>query len=114
VSLKDFAFGLPNEIKPGKQVWKVTNDGVDGHEAIIVKPAPGKTYQDVLAYFQAGAMGPAPTENAGGFHRLDKGKSGWVTLDLKPGTYAMYCRIVNEATGKIHAQLGMITELDIK
>jgi hypothetical protein len=114
VSLQDFTYFLPGQVAPGRQLWKVTNEGQEAHEMIIVRPAARRSYQDVLAYFQAGATGPSPAVAAGGFGRIDKGKSGWLTVDLEPGTYALVCQITNRATGRSHAQLGMIMPLEVK
>jgi hypothetical protein len=113
VSLRDFAFIVPSEIGSGKQVWQVRNDGTDDHELLIVRPAAGMSYQDVFAYYNAGAVGSSPAISAGGLSRLAPGRSGWAVIDLPPGTYAMTCRIANAATGKIHTQLGMIRQFQL-
>lgn len=114
ISFRDFAFIVTAEVKAGKQVWRVTNDGMDDHELMLVRPAPGWTYQDIFAHFSTGAAGPPPIQNSGGFQRIGRGKGGWISLDLTPGIYAMVCTIPNDATGRVHSQLGMIRQVEVK
>jgi hypothetical protein len=113
ISLRDFAFLVQVEERGVKQVVKVVNEGQDPHEIIITKAATGRTAQDVVNYFTAGAMGPAPAEHLGGLSRIDRGRTAYMTLELPPGTYVLACRIQNEATGRLHSQLGMVRQLHL-
>lgn len=72
IVLKDFAFEMPAEVKAGKQTWEIKNAGPQLHEMVIFKLAPGKTMDDVGAFFQSPA-GPPPFEAVGGMQGLSAG-----------------------------------------
>lgn len=66
VVLKDFTFGSPSTIKSGPLTYKVTNEGPQPHEMIIMKLAPGKTIEDVRAALQSQSNEPPPADFVGG------------------------------------------------
>lgn len=112
IILKDFAFVLPSNIQAGAQTWNITNEGPQPHEMILFRMAPGKGAADALAAVEGGS-GPPPFTTLGGMQGLNSGKSGWLTVDLQPAKYVALCVIPDQATGKPHAELGMIAEFDI-
>jgi uncharacterized cupredoxin-like copper-binding protein len=113
IILKDFGFEMPAGVKAGKQTWEIKNAGPQLHEMVIFKLAPGKTMDDVGAFFQSPA-GPPPFEAVGGMQALSVGKSAWLVLDLQPGNYIALCNVPDPASGKAHAELGMIMPFTIK
>lgn len=113
VKLLDFSFVLPGEIKAGRQVWQVVNEGKQAHEITIIKLADGKTMEDVAAFMEA-PHGTPPFEDAGGFQAIDPGKAGWVTLDLQPGNYVALCHVPDPASGHAHMELGMVMPFSVK
>lgn len=113
VVLKDFGFEMPAEVKAGKQTWEIKNAGPQLHEMVIFKLAPGKTMDDVGAFFQSPA-GPPPFEAVGGMQALSVGKSAWLVLDLQPGNYIALCNVPDPASGKAHSELGMIMPFTVK
>jgi LPXTG-motif cell wall-anchored protein len=92
------------------QTWKITNTGPQAHEMGLLRLNPGKTLADALA---AGENGPPPYTSLGGMQALNPGNSGWVTLDLQPATYVAICFIPDPATGKSHAELGMVAQFTV-
>lgn len=114
VRFKDFAFALPSEIKAGEQVWQVFNDGPQTHEIALIRLAEGKTMEDVIAFNNAHGAGEPPYTNIGGFQGIDPGKTGWLHLDLEPGTYVAICHIPDPASGKSHSELGMVQMFTVK
>ena len=62
---------------------------------------------DVGAFF-ANPQGPPLFETMGGMQGLNKGAEGYLHLDLTPGDYVMICHIPGPASGKPHAELGMV------
>jgi uncharacterized cupredoxin-like copper-binding protein len=115
VRFKDFAFELPAEIKAGPQAWQVFNDGPQTHEIALIKLAEGATLDDVLAFDEtAHDAGAPPYQNIGGFQGIDPGKTGWLHLDLEPGTYVAICHIPDPASGKSHSELGMVQTFTVK
>ncbi len=108
VNMKDFHFTMPEEVKAGKQVWKVVNDGPQPHELILMRLADGKTLDDAFAWF-AKPEGPQPFNMVGGMQAMNSGPSaGYINLDLKPGSYVAMCDIPDPASGKTHSELGML------
>lgn len=113
VTLRDFSFSLPPEIKEGPQLWKVTNDGPQLHEIMLVRLSDGKTITDVIAFMNAPA-GPPPFESIGGMQALSVGKTGWVHLDLLPGVYAALCLLPELQSGHSHLEMGMVTTFVVR
>jgi len=115
VRFKDFAFELPTEIKVGTQTWQVFNDGPQTHEIALIKLAEGATLDDMLAFDEtAHDAGEPPYQNIGGFQGIDPGKTGWLHLDLEPGTYGAICHIPDPASGEPHSMLGMVQTFTVK
>jgi uncharacterized cupredoxin-like copper-binding protein len=111
-TLRDFGFTLSDDTS-GTATVKVTNAGPQVHEMVIVKPEDGKTLADVRAFLQE-PQGPPPFAPAGGMQALDPGASGWLTLDLAPGTYIFLCNVPDPASGKPHTELGMIQAVTLQ
>jgi len=115
IVMKDFRFEIPAEIKAGRLTWKVTNQGPQPHEVFIAKLLPGKTLDDLMAFMQT-YEGEPPVEEAaaGGVAVMGPGQTGWVNLDLSAGDYVALCFVPDAATGKEHAELGMIQFFSVK
>jgi uncharacterized cupredoxin-like copper-binding protein len=114
ITLKDFEFvGLPAQVSAGKHTWEVKNEGPQPHEAYIVKLAAGQTMDDVGAFFQ-NPVGPPPFESVGGMQALQVGKNGWMVMDFQPGNYIALCAVPDPATGKPHAELGMVMPFTVQ
>jgi hypothetical protein len=113
VTLTDFAFTMPSQIKAGKQVWKVTNKGAQPHEIPIARLMPGQTLQDALRFLQA-PEGAPPFEYMGGLQAIDSERTGWALFDLSPGEYLALCFVPDPASGKVHIELGMIAAFTVK
>jgi hypothetical protein len=112
ISMADFQYSMPGEVDSGPQVWKVVNDGVQPHELVLHKLAPGKTAEDIIAFFHH-PQGQPPFTNAGGMQGLLQGGAGWAHLDLEPGTYVAICYSPDPASGKRHMDLGMVKTLSV-
>lgn len=114
INMTDFQFAMPAEIKAGKQVWKIINDGPQPHEIIIIKLADGKTLEEAYAWF-AKPEGPQPFSMAGGMQAMNPGTpAGYINLDLQPGNYVVTCDIPDAASGKPHSELGMVMPFTVK
>jgi hypothetical protein len=83
------------------------------HELVLHKQAPGKTADDVIAFFHHPQRKP-PFTNVGGMQALNTGLAGWVHLDLEPDTYIAICYIPDPATGKRHLEMGMVKTFIVK
>ncbi|HMQ51839.1 MAG TPA: hypothetical protein PKE64_17195 [Anaerolineae bacterium] len=113
VKMVDFAYVLPAEIKAGRQVWQIVNEGPQPHEIMLVKLAEGKSMADLQAFLQS-PHGAPPFSQIGGFQGINAGASGWLNLDLTPGEYAAVCHIPDPASGHAHSELGMVRAFSVK
>jgi uncharacterized cupredoxin-like copper-binding protein len=107
VNLVDFAFAFSEAIPAGTQTWEVVNDGEQIHEIALMKLAEGKTLEDV-EHFMHAMEGPPPFSSIGGMQAIDPGASGWLHLDLTPGSYVAICHVPDLASGQPHADMGMV------
>jgi uncharacterized cupredoxin-like copper-binding protein len=112
VKLLDFSFILPSEIKAGRQVWQVVNEGPQPHEILLIKLVEGKSMADVQAFMHAAHAAP-PFTNVGGFQAIHPGETGWLNLDLTPGDYVALCYVPDE-NGKSHLEHGMMLPFTVK
>lgn len=111
--LQDFTIIPPANVKAGQQVWKVKNQGPQSHEIALMKLDEGKTMDDVMKFMQA-PSGKPPFSNAGGLAALAPGTSAWVSLNLQPGNYLALCFVPDPASGKAHAEMGMMQAFSVK
>jgi uncharacterized cupredoxin-like copper-binding protein len=120
VDLQDFAFGaLPGNVSAGKTALAVVNKGKEIHEMVLLKPKgiPAAQLLQVLSAPPGSAPppGPPPFEWAGGYQAIMPGATGWATLDLSPGEYALVCFVPSPANqGKPHLALGMFLPFTVR
>ena len=111
--LKDYDFEISPTLSAGRHTIRVTNSAAQPHEVFIVKLAPGKSAQELLAWFEK-PEGPPPATPLGGATLLDRGEANYLTLDLTPGEYAFYC-FVPDAKDKLpHFAHGMVKQVTVR
>jgi uncharacterized cupredoxin-like copper-binding protein len=94
-------------VKAGKITFKVVNASKDMQHEMLV--APIKDENNVLPYKEAESrVDEEASGDLGEVSELDPGKSGALTLDLKPGLYILYCNIPG------HYTWGMWTTINVK
>ena len=113
IAARDFTFDLP-AITSGEQTIEFKNAGPQPHEATMVKVADGKKVEDVQAFFAGTPSGPPPYVGVGGAAAVKPNGATFPTIDLKPGTYAVFCLVPDSNTGKPHIQLGMFKSFEVK
>lgn len=116
VKLSEFKIDMPSSLKAGTTTFKIDNVGVEGHMALILHLAPGKTLQDAVNFVESDGppSGPPPVDWAGGVDSLSPQQAGYTTIDLQPGKYAVICPMTDPSTGKSHAMLGMVKEITVQ
>jgi len=114
ISLVDYAFAETPDLKAGKTLVQVINNGKEPHEAAIIrlKGITAEQLQKILSTppppaGQAPPPGPPPFESAGGMQAISPGERAWTTVDLKSGDYVYLCFVPSAKDGKPHVQLGM-------
>ncbi len=111
VVLSDFSIAMP-DIDAGEQTLRVTNNGPQPHEVVLLKLTEGATLADVQAFMQ-GQAGPPSSVSLGGTAGIAPGERAWVRFDMTPGAYVAICFIPDPATGKAHFQLGMASTFTV-
>jgi uncharacterized cupredoxin-like copper-binding protein len=86
VKLTEYKIEMPASVSAGATTFKVTNTGKDTHGFEI----EGNGIEQALK------------------PRLKKGESGSLQVDLKPGTYKVYCPVLG------HKRRGMSLDLTVK
>lgn len=114
LKLTDFAFALDRPVAAGRRVIATSNVGAQEHEAVLVKLDEGATAMDVAAAFAPGGSGRPPAMPLGGVVGLTAGQAQSFAVDFTPGRYALLCFFPDPATGKAHAELGMMSEFDVQ
>ena len=114
MTLTDYAFGIEPEIAAGRRTVEITNTAAQPHEVALMKLAPGKTPQDMLAWLQAGMQGPPPAMPIGGTSFLSQGERNQITADFEPGEYALFCFVPDARDGKPHVAHGMMRQISVR
>lgn len=97
-------------VKAGPVTFNVSNKGPDDpHELVIIKTdlAPGELPTDELGKVDEEGAG---VETVGEVEEFDPGKVETATFELKAGTYALICNIVQDepdGTKESHYRQGM-------
>ena len=113
ITMVDFGFALPvgGVAEPG--TYRVVNEGPSDHELVLMRVDEGKALGDVAAYLQGGFRGEPPLAFVGGAGGVEPGADTYVDLDLAPGDYVAMCFLPDPATGKRHAELGMVSTFTV-
>lgn len=114
ITMRSFSYsGIPANVAAGAVIWQVTNVGTEPYEFYVVKLAPGKTAQDIIAFY-AHPSGPPPFISVGGMSSISPGLSGWVKFNLATGNYVAFSRVFDKVTGKSQFLLGMLTSFTVQ
>lgn len=113
LTLRDYAYEITPEITAGRHVIHVENAAVQPHEVVVMRLAPGKTAQDLLAWDQA-RTGPPPALPVGGTTLLSTGQHNLVEIDFEPGEYALFCFVPDAGDGKPHVAHGMVRQITVR
>jgi len=113
IELVDYGFDISTPITAGRHVVKVSVDAPQPHELLMARLAPGKTVDDLLAWMEK-EEGPPPGTPAGGTSMIGVGGSNTLTMDFKPGEYALLCFMADNKDGKPHFMHGMMRQITVK
>ncbi|HEV2643495.1 MAG TPA: hypothetical protein VGT98_12345 [Candidatus Elarobacter sp.] len=106
VTLSDYAFAFSKPLTAGKHVFEVRNTGPQPHELELLRLAPGKTADDMLAWIGK-PNGPPPGSSVGGLAPVNPGVNGYFDATLTPGNYLFICFLPDARDGKAHYAHGM-------
>ena len=124
VRLMDFSFALDSLVPAGRHTIRVENVGVEPHDLVMMKLAPGKTVADIVTAMnperarradQAGEP-PPPLESlmtgAGGIAAIAPGMESFFEADLSPGEYVLVC-MATAPDGRSHIEHGMVKQIRV-
>ena len=109
VTLRDYAFAFSRPPTRGWHRIAVHNAGVQRHELILSRLAPGKTSRDFIAWMNT-QRGAPPVTPSGGTTDLPAGGTMVIDVQLRPGAYSMVCRVRDAEDGRPHDEHGMYTQ----
>jgi hypothetical protein len=112
MTLHDYSFTLSDPLRAGTRIIEVRNEAAQDHEIELIRLAPGRTAQDVLAWLKD-EKGPLPGVPLGGVAPLDPRGVSWFQADLEPGRYMLICFVPDERSGRAHFTHGMLREVDV-
>lgn len=110
----DFAFAVESPMTAGDHVISFANAGAQGHEATLFKLNEGATAAEIAAAFAPGGSGQPPALPIGGVVTVAPQDAQSFPVTLDAGRYALICFLPDPATGKAHAELGMMAEFDVQ
>ncbi len=98
---------VPSSVPAGEVTFQVTNASKGTVHEMILSPAPDMT--KALPYnANESRVDEEKAEHLGEVSELDPGKSGALTVTLKPGTYLLYCNVPG------HYMSGMWNTITVK
>ncbi len=113
VTTDDYAFALSKPLTAGTHTFEVRNPDDQGHEMELIRLAPGKTINDMLAWLK-NPSGPPPRDALGGVAIVSPASGpAYFTATLVPGNYALLCFVPDATDGKPHFMHGMVLPFSI-
>lgn len=121
VNLREYTFELPRQLAAGEQIWQLTNTGAQPHFFVLFGIPTGTTANDLMTFAMSFDQSATPTASpvAGGLTEKDfafvydssfvsPGRTTYVQVGLKPGTYGLFCWFPDKETAKPHVMMGMV------
>jgi hypothetical protein len=125
IRLMDFTFAVDSQLTAGRHTIRVENTGLEPHDLVMMKLAPGETLEQVRSFLnperarrpdEAGQPLP-PLKSlellAGGIAVIAPGMHVFFQADLTPGDYVLVC-MTTAPDGRAHIEHGMIQQIRIQ
>jgi hypothetical protein len=124
IRLADFSFAVDTPVTAGRYTMRVENTGVEPHDLVVMKLAPGKTAEDLRTFMNPerarrddkGAP-PPPLESlgapAGGVAAIAPGMHVYFEANFTPGEYVLLC-MATAPDGRSHIEHGMIRQVSVR
>jgi hypothetical protein len=125
IRLMDFSFTVDSQLTAGRHTIRVENAGLEPHDLVMLKLAPGETLEQVRSFLnperarrpdEAGQPLP-PLKSlellAGGIAVIAPGMHVFFQTDLTAGEYVLVC-MTTAPDGRAHIEHGMIQQIRIQ
>lgn len=124
VRLADYSFSIEPALRSGRHTFRVANTGVEPHDLVLMKLAPGKTAADVQTMINPerarrpdAAQGPPPPLESlvtlvGGIAVIGRGQEAFFDANITPGEYLLLC-MTTAPDGRSHIEHGMIKQVTV-
>jgi uncharacterized cupredoxin-like copper-binding protein len=113
LTLRDYSFELSKPLAMGRQTIEVrTAENTQPHEVELIRLAPGKSAEQMLAWLRK-SEGPPPGQGLGGVAAAVPGATNYFTADLTPGDYLLICFVPDTKDGKPHFMHGMTKKVTV-
>ena len=114
ITQEDFRFGLSRPITAGTHTMRVMNHGMQPHEVVVVKLAPGVSASDFAAASEPRTSTPPPGSPIGGVVGIERGRDAFFTARFEPGHYGLICFFPDRTTGALHFTKGMALDFTVR
>jgi hypothetical protein len=113
IDASEYAFSAPETLPAGLVTLRLVNHGHEPHHGQLLRLNDGVTFDQLTAALQQEGEGALRLVSAeGGPGTIDPHGSSEVTLDLRPGTYALACFVAGP-DGVPHLARGMLKPLQV-
>ena len=109
VDMLDYAFGTPDTLESGEQIWALTNSGEEDHEVAVIRILDDSLTEEAIrdAIINGEEPEEGQTESLYSFINLTPGGEAWMKVNLEPGRYLLIC-FIETAEGEPHFHKGML------
>jgi hypothetical protein len=112
LTLNDYSFTPSRQLTAGTHTLRVENAASQPHEVELIRLAPGKTVNDLMAWMQS-MQGPPPASAIGGIAAMQHGEVQSFTAEFTPGSYVLICFVPDARDGKPHFMHGMVQTITV-
>ncbi len=109
----DYHIAMRDTVPAGHHLFRVDNDGPQGHDLAILRVLPGKTEADVDRWLMNPTARDPAAEALGGTVGNERWSHMLFSADLTPGDYLFLCMMPDQTDGKPHFMHGMVTHVHI-
>jgi hypothetical protein len=124
IRLQDFSFAVDSGLTRGARTIRVENTGVEPHDLVVLRLAPGRTLADLQTWLNPEIARRDPTGEpppsleslgtpAGGIAAIRPGMAVFFETELVPGEYVFLC-MATAPDGRSHIEHGMIQQLTVR
>jgi hypothetical protein len=125
VRLMDFSFDVDSTLRAGRHTIRVENAGVEPHDLVLMKLAPGRTLEDVQTVMnpERARRTDKPADPslsfeslgmpAGGIAAIGQGMESFFEAEFSAGDYVLIC-MATAPDGRSHIEHGMIRRIKVE